>query len=463
MRTRKTHFEPYVHLAGLTHERALLSWGGFFFRPAESGRDPDRKWRLVDDEELGQVQPGRTECIGERSETYGPARVELFGEDGRRVASAMTSDRNHVWIDGLQPETVYRYEISVQGRPWLAGQRYDWAAGPDGERGLYPSRRTYDCRFTTDPAPETSAPLTFAAFGDYGVGISSDREDSARQLRIAQALGRAADDMQLRLVVTLGDNIYHGPAQGSGDEDDDWFFTFYQPYRYLINRIPFYVTVGNHDDADQENSDDRSQLEDNFYLAQRFGEKLDADSSDLEPGLFYSFRYGADVEFVCIDTTCAKNPYFTRPAARAFLEKTLCADLARRVWRIPFSHHPMYCAGPEHPNTGAMEAVLTPIFKRSGVRLVLAGHEHNFQHAYCEGIHYIVSGAAARLRRDPPRQFEQAHIVDWAARGHFTVVELTGPRAVVRPFTADERGGYAPLMRATPTGECTDAPIVIER
>ena len=37
--------------------------------------------------------------------------------------------------------------------------------------------------------------------------------------------------------MTTGDNIYAAQRfllldQGSGDEDDDWFFTFFQPYRY---------------------------------------------------------------------------------------------------------------------------------------------------------------------------------------------------------------------------------------
>ena len=40
------------------------------------------------------------------------------------------------------------------------------------------------------------------------------------------------------------------PIGDHGDEDDDWFFTFYQPYRYLLNRIPVYPCIGNHDSAE---------------------------------------------------------------------------------------------------------------------------------------------------------------------------------------------------------------------
>ena len=48
----------------------------------------------------------------------------------------------------------------------------------------------------------------------------------------------------VRLIVTTGDNICAGrrilglPVGAQGDEDDDWFFTFFQPYRYMLNRVP---------------------------------------------------------------------------------------------------------------------------------------------------------------------------------------------------------------------------------
>ena len=49
---------------------------------------------------------------------------------------------------------------------------------------------------------------------------------------------------------------------------------------------------------------------------------------------------------------------------------------------------------------------LVPLFEDAGVRLVLSGHEHNFQHAVVDDIHYVVSGAAGKLRPEPPRHFD---------------------------------------------------------
>ena len=99
-------------------------------------------------------------------------------------------------------------------------------------------------------------------------------------------------------MLTTGDNIYAGsrllgiPIGGTGDEDDDWFFTYFQPYRYVINRMPVYPSIGNHDADETEERDDRAQVEDNFYLRERIAGEEAAGRASFGPGLFYRFRYG---------------------------------------------------------------------------------------------------------------------------------------------------------------------------
>ena len=44
-------FEPFVHLAELGPDRALIAWGGFWFHRD----DPAGRWDIVDDSELGDV------------------------------------------------------------------------------------------------------------------------------------------------------------------------------------------------------------------------------------------------------------------------------------------------------------------------------------------------------------------------------------------------------------------------
>jgi tartrate-resistant acid phosphatase type 5 len=417
------HFEEFLHLAGLGHDKALIAWGGFYFRRGDS---PYGEWRVMDDEELPD---GRTETIGAGSEPFGRATVEVEHQ-GRVVASEETDERNHVWITGLEPDTEYRYRVRVDGRPWGEGELHDWSVE---EATLVKAGGRYDNRFRTFPALDADVPVDFAVLGDFGVGIVDGRLDGARQLLIANALQRH----DVRLVLTVGDNIYlgHQDTAGTGNEDDEWYSSFYEPYRYLLNRVPFFPTVGNHDAGDSESSDDRDQLADNLFLEHRFRPEVEQGSASLDPGLFYRFQIGANLEFVCIDTSIASGMdyehYFDDPAHDRWIKETLHGDGAR--WRIPFSHHPPFCAGPEHGNTEGMVQRLVPLFEEGGVRAVLSGHEHNFQYSVVNDIHYVVSGAGGKLRTEPPTRFEQAKTKAWAAAGHFLLGRADPERLVLEP------------------------------
>ena len=136
-----------------------------------------------------------------------------------------------------------------------------------------------------------------------------------------------------------GSRILGIPIGGTGDEDDDWFFTYFQPYRYIINRIPVYPSIGNHDAEETEERDDRAQVEDNFYIRERILGEEAAGRASFCPGLFYKFRYGSDIEFVCIDTS--KEEYFRGkrlfeyPKHWEFIDQSFPADGRRRAMAHP--------------------------------------------------------------------------------------------------------------------------------
>jgi tartrate-resistant acid phosphatase type 5 len=463
----KVHFEPYLVLAGLSHKSALIGWGGFYFKIAKD----DGAWKLVDDSDLDTVHPPRSSSIGARSHPYGRARVEVRDKGGALVAEAETTTANHAFVNGLEPDTEYTYRVVVNGREWAEGVRRDWHPGGDGKAKGLVETRPYENRFRTHPRPEQPAPLTFAAIGDFGTGVRHPSSVSRRQREVANALETAVDSRGVRFLLTTGDNIYAGrtllgvPVGATGDEDDDWFFTYYQPYRYLLNRMPVYPSVGNHDASETEVNDDRDQLMDNFYLAERLAGEEQAGRASLGPGLFYRFRYGADVELVCVDTSRRSmlfgERFFRHPNHAPFLEAAF-PDLAGRApesprWRICFSHHPPYCAGPMHGNSRSSLEHLVPLYRRSGVRLVLSGHEHNYQHSRADGIDYFVTGGAGKVRLDPPKDTAEAHTVSWASACHFLLVEIGPDEAQVTPIGGDG----APLAVTTPGGSSTSATVVV--
>ncbi len=460
---REVHFEPFLHLADLSSEDALIAWGGFWFRR----ESPDDGWHIVDDEELSEVtgEP-RTESIGAQSESFGHAVVEVE-RDGEVVARVESADHNFVRVTDLEPDTEYRYRVLVDGKPWADGERWDWDID---EATLVRAGGSYDNRFRTFPATDAPVPVTFAVLGDFGIGIYEGGEDGERQLRLGAALERAATVHDVRLVLTVGDNIYLGDddtVAGSGDEDDDWYPSFYQPYRYLLNRIPFFPAVGNHDTEDTESSDDRDQLDDNYFLEHRFRPWVEAGRASLDPGLFYRFGLGGLVEFVCIDTSLANEldveHYFDSHEHLEWVRETLrSAGGESTRWRIPFSHHPPYCAGPKHGSTWGMVERLVPLFHEAGVRFMLAGHEHNFQYSVVDGIHYVISGAGGKLRPEPPTEFETAGTRAWAGTGHFLIVEADEEQIRVHPVgEVGDDGSLRAIELRDPEGAAVEAPLVV--
>lgn len=462
------HLEPFVQLGGLTHDDALIAWGGFYFT------DPDRDgigWGIVEDPDVDEVvDHDRRATIGVASRPFGHAEVAVTDlATDEVVARASTDERNHVWVTGLQPDTDYRYDITIDGEPWATGPRRDWLDRGDGP-DLVETDRVYDTRFRTYPAPDVAAPLRFAVLGDYGVGILASGGAGDRQRRLGAALEHAVDHAGVRLIVTTGDNIYLGEQDtvaGTGNHDDDWYFSFYEPYRYAISRVPVYPGVGNHDTDDSEHSDNRDQLADNLFTDLRFAEGAEAGRSSIDPGLFYRFAYGSDVHFVAVDSTTAggldQEHFVQHPKHREFLERAFVTD-EPPGWVVPFSHHPPYCAGPKHGDSPHLVEVVVPLLERGGVPVMLSGHEHNFQHNHVRGVDYIITGAGGKVREGTPERFDEAGTRSWAAEGHFLVVDVEPERMVIHPVTdIDTDGSFTYLQRTTPSGDATTEPIVVAR
>ena len=459
------HAEPYLQLAGLSHKSALISWGAFYFKTRST-----REWKPVDDSDLRYVHPPRRESIGARSAPYGPARVNVYDPDGALAASSFVETCNACWVTGLAPDTRYRYEVIVKDEIWAEGERWDWTPGE--RQGLVQRGGRYVNEFRThpDPTAEPSGAFTFIVLGDYGTGIRK-LTPKRRQRAVALAMDRAFAEHDVRLIITAGDNIYAGtrilglPVGAQGDEDDDWFFTFYQPYRYLLNRIPVYPCIGNHDAGETEDHDDREQLLDNLYLRERIAADEGSGRASMDPGLFYRFRYGRDVEFICIDTSkesfWRRGRLFEYPKHRQWLEQTFAGTGGVR-WRLPFCHHPPFSAGPRHGNTDGMEELL-PLFARGGVRAVFSGHEHNFQHSHHAGIDYFVSGAGSKVRTGIPGGAIAAHTVTWADQAHFLLVTIDGGTMTVRAIGELEDDRLVDLERWTPDGATIGGPIVLDR
>jgi tartrate-resistant acid phosphatase type 5 len=110
-----------------------------------------------------------------------------------------------------------------------------------------------------------------------------------------------------------------------------------------------------------------------------------------------------------------------------------------------------------------MEA-LVPLYERSGVRVMFAGHEHNFQHSRTPRFDHFVTGAGGKVRRARPNRFAAAHTASWATDCHFVLGRIDGDRLTVRAIGAidDPSGMPHDIDRFDRDGNPVSGPIEID-
>jgi 3',5'-cyclic AMP phosphodiesterase CpdA len=193
-------------------------------------------------------------------------------------------------------------------------------------------------------------PVRLIAVGDFGVGGDAQRR-----------FGAAVQAFEARnpadLLIALGDNDY--------TESPDAFHANWEASFGWTGAAGVNVTgvLGNHD----------VRVEGGRY-----------EFDELRMPRRYFRRALGPVELYLLDSNNVDA------AQTAWLRRTLARSRAR--WRIAVAHHPAFSCGTysSHP---AVVARWVPLFERYRVRLVLAGHDHNYQRfAPRRGVRYVIHG-----------------------------------------------------------------------
>jgi hypothetical protein len=361
--------------------------------------------------------------IGRSAPSFGNATVEIAD---RKLISV----GNSITVANLASDHSYKYKVSLHGQTLGQGEVRTWAA--------------------------SSQRLTFFVVGDFGNG-------KAPQYNIARAMWeefqrRAATGSPVRFLLSLGDNVY-GDIRGlgfgfvhTGASDEDWGSKFFQPYEPLLGSIPFFPALGNHDGNETERHRDMAVILDNFPFPQN------------KPARYYDFTYGGLAQFFGLDSTSNTD---SGPARAGYLEGSpqfhwMQSEFAKPhpLWVIPYFHHPMFTAGPEHPPSLEQLRHWFALFVNSGVKVVFSGHEHNFQasevSAATGGIRFFVSGAGGELRRgNVQKNMQNAHIQAWAEQNHFLEVDIDGKTMKVTPLS------YEPMNIVDSTGAAVPASFTV--
>ncbi|MDQ4098744.1 MAG: metallophosphoesterase [Actinomycetota bacterium] len=204
-------------------------------------------------------------------------------------------------------------------------------------------------------------------------------------------LVRTSADRPFDILALLGDNVYPDGQPALVQQ------AVLDPFAPLLSAgVAPLAVLGNHD----------VQAGHGDEIAQLLG----------MPGRWYATTVGHAL-FVALDST---QPYC--PAQREWLAATLAQ--ARATWVIVALHHPPYSAG-WHGSQHRVRRAFVPLFRRFGVDIVLAGHEHDYQRSKpIAGITYVISGAAAHLRATGRARFTVAS----RATHHFLDLRISPER-----------------------------------
>jgi 3',5'-cyclic AMP phosphodiesterase CpdA len=204
--------------------------------------------------------------------------------------------------------------------------------------------------------PQSANSVRFAVLGDVGTG-------GRQQYQVGAQVTRSLDTFPFEFVILLGDNIY------GSERPQDFINKFEKPYEGILSRkIPFYASLGNHDDPNQR-----------FYKP-----------FNMNGERYYTFRK-KDAQFFALDSN-----YMDR-TQQDWLEKELSSSNSR--WKIAFFHHPLYSSGARHGSEVDLREIVEPMFIKHKVSVVFSGHEHFYERIRPQkGIYYFTSGSAGKLR-----------------------------------------------------------------
>lgn len=317
-----------------------------------------------------------------------PATVEIDGPgaDGAaaptRTVAVAKARIAEARITDLAPASRYRYRVRVGDQTWT------------GE-------------FATAPALGSNAPFSFIAFGD-------SRENAGAHRRVIERISQEVPDFLLG----TGDMVDDGAKQ------EQWQ-TFFDVERTLLKDNVYFPSIGNHDRQGRGRTADSYRA----YFS------VPDNGTDSER--YYAFSY-ANSRFLVLDSN---SHSFSLTDQTNWIERELSAARQDAQVRHIFvvMHHPPYSIS-LHGGHRDLRERWTPLFEKYAVSAVLSGHDHVYERAEHNGLHYFVSGGggAPLYPRSPKaKQIDKDAVLRFERAYHYLRVNVTTSQIEVSAFRVD--------------------------
>lgn len=304
------------------------------------------------------------------------------------------------------------------------------------------------------PAPPASPDeRQILVWGDWGAN-----DDRKAQTAVAQGMARYVKGLSAApcCQFLLGDNFY-GSFKG-GVNSPRWKEQFEDMYPAAVFPGPCHALLGNHDYDDAPGIKIVAELQ---YARTHPGTRWHMPANWFEVSLADPQGHPL-AECLLLDTNYKNRLVSLSADERArqlrWVEQRLAAPRLA-PWLFVMGHHPLYSQG-VHGDSKALIADFDGLFRKYGVQLYLAGHDHDLQHLEFEGhpTSFVISGgggARARhgeMEKAPKKRGPYAQTVYG-----FSHLQLTRERFTLRHLDANGRLVHA--FSKTPEGVMTLIPV----
>lgn len=299
--------------------------------------------------------------------------------------------------------------------------------------GLQPGRRTWyqvSMDGTSRGGSFFTAPADANAFSIYAV--SDTQVNPAVQDRLmAGILAEIQQSPDTRQTILLhgGDHVSHGLSEP--DWIIEYFNAYYKNVSATLATLPVVGALSNHHLYGAKEYVKICSRPYAFYYRKYFPYGMYATPENF----YYSIDYGG-VHITFVDPYTAEY----QPGSQQY--RWLEADLAKPAgYKIVVVHQTMWA----YRNAAwALRQHLHPLFKASGVSVVLQGHEHYYNRLVVDGIQYVTIGGGGgtltqpykyRVEYDDPADYEVMSTcvnVDFTADPLLPVVDLVDPQKAFR-------------------------------
>lgn len=305
-------------------------------------------WQTLDSNPSGTVYYGTTPDLGQQVTAETGWNVE--GEGFVHI----------IELTGLDPFTEYYYQVGDEVR------RYDKM-----------------CRAKT--APEKGTDFRLVAFSDV-----HDNDEGIWQ-HSAPIMLETNPDMWL----TIGDLVTKGDSRV-------WNSSFFIPGEPMLTAKTLTSIIGNHETMDKTDENGPTTYYDYFSLPSHGF--IDTDERiDPRGEAYFALDYG-DVKIIGCNWNEGKDdPSFATGSKQlTWLDEQLTA--ADNKWIFIFAHVNVYSTSYHGQWSASQKEYIAPLLEKHALAgkhiLVFGADEHNFEHLYKAGVHYLRPGAMNGTNRD---------------------------------------------------------------